>query len=85
MRAMIQMPDKRPKRPRDLNQWARHMVDLATGGVQDPKPSPSKDPLAAELGRRGGLKGGVARAKNMTAKQRSLAARKAAKARWTQK
>jgi hypothetical protein len=24
------MPDH-PKRPRDLNQWAKHMVDLATG------------------------------------------------------
>ena len=25
------MPEKHPKRPRDLNQWAKHMVDLATG------------------------------------------------------
>ncbi len=24
---------KPPKRPRDLNQWAKHMVDLATGGA----------------------------------------------------
>jgi hypothetical protein len=23
--------EKHPKRPRDLNQWAKHMVDIATG------------------------------------------------------
>jgi len=74
------MPEKHPKRPRDLNQWAKHMVDLATGAAQEP-PTPAPSP-AAELGRRGGLIGGKARAKNMTAKQRSIAARKAAKARW---
>jgi hypothetical protein len=26
---------KHPKRPRDLNQWAKHMVDLATGEVEE--------------------------------------------------
>jgi len=35
------------------------------------------------LGRRGGLKGGKARAASMTAEQRSKSARKAAQARWT--
>jgi hypothetical protein len=25
------------KRPRDLNQWAKHMVDLATGNAQEPR------------------------------------------------
>ena len=72
--------DKAPKRPRDLNQWAKHMVDLATGVAQEtelPKESP-----AAELGRRGGKIGGKVRAERMTAKQRSSAARKVAKARW---
>jgi hypothetical protein len=38
--------------------------------------------LARKLGRRGGLKGGPARAKKMTAEERSESARKAAKARW---
>jgi hypothetical protein len=57
------------KRPRDLNQWAKHMVDLATGSAQEPAPLVShKNPAAVELGRRGGLKGGKARAKNMTKK-----------------
>jgi hypothetical protein len=69
-----------PKRPRDLNQWAKHMVDLATGAAQDPKILPASP--AAELGRKGGRIGGKVRAQRMTAKQRSNAARKAAKARW---
>ncbi len=35
------------KRPRDLNQWAKHMVDLATGNAQEPPPSPSNKNSAA--------------------------------------
>jgi hypothetical protein len=34
----------RPKRPRDLNQWAKHMVDIATGAAHDPDPNAGKDP-----------------------------------------
>ena len=41
-----------------------------------------KDPIAVELGRRGGLKGGKARAAKMTKEERSESARKAAQARW---
>jgi len=41
-----------------------------------------KDPNAVALGRKGGLKGGPARAKSMTAKERSDSARKAVNARW---
>lgn len=41
-----------------------------------------KDPLAVEFGRRGGLKGGPARAEKLTADERSDIARKAAEARW---
>jgi hypothetical protein len=26
---------KAPKRPRDLNQWAKRMVDIATGDIED--------------------------------------------------
>jgi hypothetical protein len=74
------MPSKHPKRPRDLNQWAKHMLDLATGAAQDPEPPPESP--AAELGRKGGQIGGKIRAERMTAKQRSASARKAAKARW---
>jgi hypothetical protein len=72
------------KRPRDLNQWAKHMVDLATGNAPEP-PSPDepKNPAVVALGRLGGSKGGKARAKKRSARQRSVAARKAAKARWS--
>jgi len=48
-------------------------------------PDEGKDPAAVELGRRGGKKGGKARAARMTPEQRSEAARKAAKARWERK
>jgi hypothetical protein len=41
-----------------------------------------KDPAAVSLGRRGGLKGGPARAKKLTPEQRSESARKAVLARW---
>lgn len=41
-----------------------------------------KDPLAVALGRRGGLKGGLARAKKLSAQERSASASVAARARW---
>lgn len=41
-----------------------------------------KNPYAVALGRKGGLKGGPARAATMTAKERSESARKAVEARW---
>ena len=78
------MADKPPKRPRDANQLAKLVVDLATGEAEEPTDAaPEKDPAAVELGRRGGLKGGRARAERMTPEQRSEAARKAAQARWS--
>jgi len=45
----------------------------------------TKNPAAVALGRLGGLKGGKARAKSLTTKERSDAARKAALARWQKK
>jgi len=41
-----------------------------------------KNPAAVMLGRLGGLKGGYARAANMTPEERSESARKAVRARW---
>ena len=41
-----------------------------------------KNPAAVALGKRGGKKGGLARAAKMTPEQRSDAARKAVAARW---
>lgn len=65
-----------------MNQLAKLVIDIATGEVEDAKPTAGKDPAAVELGRKGGLKGGKARAESMTAKRRSEIARKAAKSRW---
>lgn len=71
-----------PKRPRDTNQRAKLILDIVTGVVDDDKPDDGKDPAAVALGRKGGLKGGDARAKKLTADRRSEIAKKAAKARW---
>jgi hypothetical protein len=78
------MATKRLKRPRDPIQLGKLIVDIATGQVED-RVEDDRDPAAVELGRRGGLKGGKARAQNMTASARKKAAQKAAKARWTKK
>ena len=40
---------KAPKRPRDLNQWTKRMVDNATGEAIDCEPTPEeqgRDPAA---------------------------------------
>jgi hypothetical protein len=44
-----------------------------------------KNAAAVALGRLGGLKGGKARARKLTSKQRAESARKAARARWGRK
>jgi len=76
------MPDRSRKRPRDPNQLGKLIVDLATGEASEPDPDDGKDPAAVALGRKGGLKGGKARAAKMSAKERSEAAKRAARARW---
>jgi hypothetical protein len=76
------MPDRsRKRRPVDLNSLAASIVADAT----DDNPrhdDDGKDPAAVSLGRRGGMKGGKARAAKLTPEQRSAIARKAAAARW---
>jgi hypothetical protein len=54
------MPD-RSRRPRDSNQLAKLIVDIATGETDDTPADNGKNPAAVELGRKGGLKGGKAR------------------------
>lgn len=46
---------------------------------------PKKNPAAVALGKLGGSKGGVARARVLSPKKRSDIARKAARARWAKK
>ncbi len=76
------MPDRSRKRPRDPNQLAKLVVDIATGEAEDKPVDTGKDPAAVALGRKGGLKGGKARAAKMTPEERSAAAKRAAEARW---
>lgn len=72
-----------PRRPRDPNQLAKFVVEAATGEAQEPRLSPAvKDAAAVSLGRRGGLKGGKARAEALSEEQRRAIALKAAAARW---
>ena len=75
---------KRSRMPRDPSKLAKAIIGLATEEKPEAEPDPDagKDPAAVALGRKGGLKGGKARAAKMTAKQRSAAARRAARARW---
>jgi hypothetical protein len=68
---------KTPKRPRDPNQLAKFIVDLATDD-SEPKQASPKEARA----RKGGTKGGPARAISLTPEQRSEIARVAAEARW---
>lgn len=73
---MADQPSKK-KRPRDTNKLAKSIVDQATSEEPEPEESPK-----ATAGRKGGQKGGKARADKLTKEQRSEIARKAAAARW---
>jgi hypothetical protein len=75
----------------DVNVTAFEILKAATGepahhphnGTPTKKKDPpAKNPAAVALGRLGGLKGGKARAKTLTSKERTAIAQKAAKARW---
>lgn len=75
-------PERLP-RPRDTNQLAKLIAEIATGQTDDRLFTDDGRDLAAVLmGRRGGLKGGRARADALSPEQRRTIARKAAQARW---
>jgi hypothetical protein len=66
----------------------QHIIEATGDTLAEPAQLPppdqtGKDPAAVALGRKGGLKGGPARAKKLGKKKLREAARKAAKARWT--
>jgi len=87
------MPERlRTSGTEDINEVASRVVgNLASEKHNDSQKDSSrqdsdeKDPLAVELGRRGGLKGGPARAKKLSSERRKEIAKKAAKARWSKK
>jgi len=71
---------KKKKRPDDVNVIASQIVSEATQ-----TPTKEKNPAAVELGRLGGLKGGKARARKLSAERRKKIAQKAAQTRWQKK
>jgi hypothetical protein len=74
------MPDRTStRRPRDPNQLAKSIVEMATG--QAPPP-PKKNRAAVALGRLGGKVGGKARAAALSPEKRAEIAKKAAEKRW---
>jgi hypothetical protein len=75
------MAPKRPKRPRDPNQLGKLIVALSVGQETEAE-LPASNP-ATEFARRGGLKGGAARAAALTDSRRQEIARLAAKSRWS--
>ena len=74
----------------DVNVTAFEILQAVTGEPSIPshngnkkKPAlPKKNPAAVALGRLGGLKGGKARANNLSAKRKKDIAVQAARARW---
>jgi len=70
------------KMRRDANQLAKFISDFATGQIELPKTDEGKNPAAVALGRRGGLKGGKARADMLSSTRRKQIAKLAAKTRW---
>lgn len=71
------MATKRLKRPRDPVSLAKLIGDIATGQIQDAVED-KRDPAAVYLGSAGGR----ARAKKLSADQKSGIAKKAAEVRW---
>jgi hypothetical protein len=72
---------KKKTAPSDVNQLARHLVELTTADEAEPTPEEVSKVMAA-LGKRGGKIGGKRRLQTMTQEERSAVALKAAHARW---
>ncbi len=72
---------KRPKRPRDPMQLAKLVIDIATGEAP-PDPPMVPETLATAAKRKGGVRGGKARARKLGPKKRRAIAKKGARARW---
>lgn len=75
------------KRPRDTNQLAKLITDIASGEIVDMTQieTTKKNPAAVALGKLGGEKGGRARMESLTTDERQKLALKGARARWSKK
>ncbi|MDP9370808.1 MAG: hypothetical protein M3Q03_21490 [Chloroflexota bacterium] len=77
------MPNRSSKKkPIDLNRLAAAIVGEATDEAPAEEPD-GRDPNAVALGRKGGAKGGPARARTLSPERRREIAKQAAAARWT--
>jgi general stress protein YciG len=75
--------------PKDRNQLAYEIVRMSTEEAEpvqeEPKPD-ERSPISkylSEIGRKGGLKGGKARAEKLSPERRKEIARKAVESRWS--
>jgi len=93
---MPKRSSKKKTKKLDANQYAHSVVSRFTKkkgieGVyfgrplEDPSAKKAKNPAAVYLGTLGGKKGGPARAKKLSSKERKDIAKKAANARWSKK
>ena len=71
--------------PKDPNKLAYQIVKLSTEETEPPKERSEISKYLSEIGHKGGLKGGPARAKKLSSKKLKEIARKAAKTRWAKK
>jgi hypothetical protein len=78
---MPRRPSRKP--PTDPFRLARHVLDTVVPDAEPQAEKPEKNPAAVALGKLGGRKGGLMRAKKLTAKRRSEIAREAARQRWS--
>ncbi len=80
---MAKQPKKRTGARPDFAQTAFRIVQEATGQAEKtPDPNAGKDPAAVARGKKGGVKGGKARAAKLTKTEQSTIGKKAASARW---
>jgi len=67
---------------KDPNQRARQIARMLTEGPQPNEIITERSAHVAEIGRKGGKRGGKARASNLSSAQRKAIAQKAAQSRW---
>jgi hypothetical protein len=77
-------PKRKRSRPRDPNQLAKLVFDIASGEVEDTISESKRHPENVK-GRAGGKRGGKSRAATLSPEQRIEIARIAAEARWKKK
>ncbi|MGI8959981.1 MAG: hypothetical protein ACR2IV_09525 [Bryobacteraceae bacterium] len=79
------MPKRTRKESQDINQFAASIVRQVTEVPVDLNDKTTVSQIMREMGRRGGIKGAATLNGSLTAKQRTLSAQKAARARWAKR